>query len=98
MWISLDSDTEEEENIDTDDPDIIDSDMLESLTSSVYKIWQKIQIHINADLAVPGWMPCVIPHIRKEPKDHSYSDHRKHVNHFIIILFHGVPEDEMAVT
>ena len=38
VWISSDSDTEEEENIDTDDPEIIDSDILESLSFSVCKL------------------------------------------------------------
>ena len=32
VWISSDSDTEQEENIGTDDPDSIDSDTLESLS------------------------------------------------------------------
>ena len=41
IWISSDSDTEEEENIDTDDPEIIYSDILEILSFSVCKIWQK---------------------------------------------------------
>ena len=36
VWKSSDSDNEDrEENIDTDDPDTSDSDMLESLSSSV---------------------------------------------------------------
>ena len=35
LWSSSYSDTEEEENIDTDDPEIIHSYMLESLSSSV---------------------------------------------------------------
>ena len=45
-----DSDTEdEEENIYTNDPDTIDSDMLESLSSIVCYLWQKRQLHINTD-------------------------------------------------
>ena len=44
LWISTDSDTEEEENIDTDGPDISDSDMSESLSFSVCKLWQKRKI------------------------------------------------------
>ena len=52
IWSSSDSDTEEEENIDTDGPDISDSEMSESLSFSVYKLWQKIQLHINTDFAV----------------------------------------------
>ena len=64
IWKSSDSDTEdEEENIDTDDPDTIVSDMLESLSSTVCNLWQKIQLHINTDFAVTGWMLCVITHI-----------------------------------
>ena len=43
VWKSSDSDTEgEEENIDTDDPYTSDSDMLESLSSTVCNLWQKI--------------------------------------------------------
>ena len=38
VWNSSDSDTEYEENIDTDDPDSSDSDILESLSSSVCKL------------------------------------------------------------
>ena len=37
VWISSDSDNEEEENIDTDGPESSDSDMLESLSLSVCK-------------------------------------------------------------
>ena len=44
VWISSDSDNEEEENIGTDDPEIIDSDTLESLSFSVCKLWQKRQL------------------------------------------------------
>ena len=43
VWISSDSDTEEEGNIYTNNPDSIDSDMLESLSFSVCKLWQKRQ-------------------------------------------------------
>ena len=59
---------------------------------------QKIKIHINTYFAVTGRMICVIPHICKDTKDHSDSDHSKQVNNVIKTLFHGVPEDEMAVT
>ena len=95
----MDSDTEdEEENIDTDDPDISDSYMLESLSSTVCNLWQKIQLHINTDFAVTGWMLCVIPHICKDAKDHSDSNHRKQVNNVIKRLFFGSSEEEMNVT
>ena len=56
VWISSDSDTEEEYNINTDDPDISDSDMLESLSFSVCKLWHKRQLQINTDFLVTGWM------------------------------------------
>ena len=56
------------------------------------------QLHINTNFAVTGWMLCVIPHILKDAKDHSDSDHRKHVNNVISILFSGETEEEMAVT
>ena len=98
VWCSSDSDTEEEDNIYTDDPDSIDSDMLLSLSSSVFNIRQKRKIHINTNFAVTGWMLCVIPQICKDKKYHSYSDNRKQVNNFIKVLFNGVPEDEMDVT
>ena len=40
VWKSSDSDTEDEEhNIDTDDPDTIDSYMLEGLSSTVCNLW-----------------------------------------------------------
>ena len=98
VWISSDSDIKEEGNIDTDDLDSIDSDMLESLSFSVCKLWQKRQLHINTDFAVTGWMLCVITHIRKDAKYHSDSDHRKKVNNVIKTLFSGASEEEMAVT
>ena len=63
VWISSDSDTEDEENIDTDVPDSSDSDLLEILSYSVCKLWKKRKLHINTDFAVTGWMLCVIPHI-----------------------------------
>ena len=43
-------------------------------------------------------MLCVIPHIRKDAKDHSDSDHRKQVKKFIKNLFYLASEDEMSVT
>ena len=43
-------------------------------------------------------MICVIPHIHKDAKDHSYSDHRKQVNNVINTLFSGAYEEEIAVT
>ena len=43
VLISSDSNTEEEENINTDDPDSIDSDMLEILSFSVCKLWHEIK-------------------------------------------------------
>ena len=69
VWKSSDRDTEDrEENIDTDDPDSIESYMLESLSSSVCNLWQKIKLHINTYFAVTVWMLCVITHIRKDAK------------------------------
>ena len=89
---SSDSDTEEEYNIDTDDPESIYSDMLIILISSVCKLWRKRQIHINTDFAVTGWMLYVIPHIRKDAKYHSDSGYSKQVKNFIKTLSHRVPE------
>ena len=43
-------------------------------------------------------MLCVIPHIRKDAKDHSESDHWKQVNNVINTLFSGASEEEMNVT
>ena len=73
VWISSDSYTEEEDNIDTNGPESSDSDILESLSFSVCKLWQKRQLHINTDSAVTGCMLCVIPHICKDVKDNSDS-------------------------
>ena len=72
--------------------------MLEILSFSVCKIYQKIQLHINTDFSVTVWMLCVITRICKDAKDHLDSDHRKQVKNVIKTLFHGVPKDEMAVT
>ena len=83
VWILSNSDTEDQENIDSDGPESSDSDMLESLSFSVCKLWQKRQLHINTDFAVTGWMLCFIFHIRKDSKYHSYSDHNKQVNNVI---------------
>ena len=52
--VSSNNDTEEEENIGTDDPESIDSDMLESLSFSVCKLWKNRRLHINTDFAVTG--------------------------------------------
>ena len=98
VWNSSDSDTEEEENIYTDGLESSDSDMLEILSLSVCKLWQKRQLHINTDFSVTGWMLCVIPHIRKYAKDHSDRNHRKQVNNVIKTLFSGSSEEEMNVT
>ena len=59
VWKSSDSDTEdEEENIDTDYPDTSDSDMLESLSSTVRNLWKKRQFRINADFCI-NWMDAM---------------------------------------
>ena len=99
VWNSSDSDTEDrEENIDTDDPDSSESDTLEILSSSVCNLWQKRQLHINTDFAVTVWMLCVIPHIHKDAKYHSDSDHRKQFNNIIKTIFSGSSEEKMNVT
>ena len=72
--------------------------MLEILSSSVCKLWQKRQLHINTDFAVTGWMICVIPHILKDAKDHSDMNHREQVNNVIKTLFFGSSEEDMNVT
>ena len=72
--------------------------MLESLSLSVRKLWQKRHLLINTAFTVTGWMLCVIPHIRKDEKYHSDSDHRKQVNNVINTLFSGSSEEKMAVT
>ena len=96
IWKSSDSDTEdEEENI---DPDTSESEMLERLSTTVCNLWQKRSLHINTNFAVTGWMLCVIPHICKDAKDNSYSNHRKQVNNVIKVLFSGSSEEEMNVT
>ena len=43
-------------------------------------------------------MLCDIPHIHKDAKYHSYSDHRKQDNYVIKTLFSGASEDKMSVT
>ena len=94
VWKSSDSYTEdEEENIDTDDPDTSDSDMLESLSSTVCNLFQKRQLHINTDFVVTGCMLCVIPHIIKDSKYHSDRNHRKKVNNVIKTSFSGASEE-----
>ena len=72
--------------------------MLEILSFSVCKLWQKRKLQINTDFAVTGYMLCVIPHICKDAKDHSDRNHRKQVNNVINTLFYGASEEEMAVT
>ena len=72
--------------------------MLESLSSSVCKIWEKRQLHINTDFAVTWWMLWVITHISKNAKYHSNCDHRNQVKNVIKALFNGSSEDEMTVT
>ena len=49
---SSDSDNEKEEKIDTNDPDISDSDMLKSLSSLLCNFWDKRQLHFNTDFAL----------------------------------------------
>ena len=98
MWISSDNNTEEEDNIYGYYPDIIYSNLLESLSFSVCKIWQKRQLHINTNFVVTGWMLCVIPHIRKDAKHNFDSYHGKQVKKIIKNIFHGASEEEMAVT
>ena len=65
VWILSDSDTEEEDNIGTDDPESIDSDKSESLSYSVYKIWEKRQLHISTDFSVAGCMLSDINQVEK---------------------------------
>ena len=42
-------------------------------------------------------MLCVITHICKDSKEHSYSDNRKQVNNVIKTLFYGISKEEIAV-
>ena len=93
LFISSDSDTEEEYNIGTDDAESIYSDKLEILSFSVCKLWQNIKLHSNTYFAVTGWMLFVIPHIRKDENDNSDSDHKKQVKNIIKTLFFGASED-----
>ena len=72
--------------------------MLESPSFSVCKIWKKRQLCINTDVAVTGWMLCVITHSSKDAKYHSDSDHRKQVNNVIKKLFSGASEEKIDVT
>ena len=83
VWSSQEIDNEEEDNIDTYNPEISDSDMLEILSSLVCSLCQKRQLYINTDFTVTVWMSCVTPHIHKEEKYNSYSDHKKQVNNVI---------------
>ena len=59
---------------------------------------EKTITHQHWFFSVTGWMLCVIPHIRKDAKDHSDSDHRKQVNNVIKTLFSGASEEEISVT
>ena len=59
---------------------------------------QKRKIHINTNFSVKGWMLCVIPHIRKDEKYYSDSDHKKQVKNVIKTLFHGLNKDEISAT
>ena len=43
-------------------------------------------------------MICVIPHICKDAKYNSDSDHSKQVNNIIKTLFFGASEDKISVT
>ena len=72
--------------------------MLEILSSLVCILWQKRKLHIKTDFEVTGWLLCVIPHIHKDKKYNSDSDHRKHVKNVIKTLFYGLYEDELAFT
>ena len=90
MWSSSYSDNEEKETIDTDDPDISESDILEILSSLVRILCQKRQLHITTDF--------VITHIRKYAINYSDIDHRKQVNNVIKQLFHGLSGEEIDFT
>ena len=72
--------------------------MLESLSSTVCNLWQKRQLHINTYFSVTGWMLCVFPHICKDAKYHSDSNHRKQVKNVIKRLFYGLSEEYTNVT
>ena len=61
------------------DPDISDSDMLESLSSLVLNYLGKRGLNINTYFEVTGQMFCVISHIRKCASDNSNSDNRRQV-------------------
>ena len=87
LWSSSDSNNEEGYNIDTDDPESSDSDMLGSLSSLLYNLWHKRQLHTNTYFSLTIWMLCVIPHIYKDEKYHSYSYHSKQVNNVIKTLW-----------
>ena len=69
VWTLSDSDDEEEETCNIDDHDISDSDMLESLSYSVFRYWGKGELNITTCFELTGWMLCVITQIFKYASD-----------------------------
>ena len=59
---------------------------------------EKSKLHINKYFAGTGLMLCVITHILRYEKYHSYSEHKKQVNNLIKMLFHGLSDDEIYFT
>ena len=66
VWSSPDSENEEEEKIDTDDIHSSDPDRLENLSSIVFSLWHKRQLHMNTNFTVTGCMLCVTLHVLKD--------------------------------
>ena len=57
-----------------------------------------MEIKINSDYSVTGWMLCVIQHFFNDVIGISDGNHRNQVNNFIKLLFCGLSDDKLNVT
>ena len=98
VWISSESENEEENTINIYDTESSDSYMLEILSYSLCNYWDERGLKISTNFAVTGCILCVIPHNFKDVSDHLYSDQRKKVRNLIKTFFRGLYEDELHFT
>ena len=67
--------------------EIFDSYMLEILSSSVWKYWEKSELNLITDFALTRWVLCAVPHLHEYASDDLNGGHSKQINNFIKMFF-----------
>ena len=90
IWNESDDESDKEELLSNDYTEYSDN-----ICFVMSNLWNQIEIYINTDYAVTGWMLCVITHIREDVFKNAQNKHHIQVNTVIKSLFAGSTEKEL---